>query len=485
MDDGEASPDLSLIQVSAARMRAATALEAAPMSLNSILSKSKATPAADDGKKKSQAKDPPLPLDQIIATGMHSTVSLSTRENASVVGQQQAGMVEQGNITSVNSKSKPMGVTSDNSKDVIKDLKARIKIVERQSAKLKKDGDQSHQVAMARMEEEIADLKSDNVRLHADLDMATTLLNQSQQAAHTSDQEEPNTAVPKSNAEAESNATVPYFNASTLSNTTAVFDDMQPSKSVRNKNISHARSARTKAKHKAKHGVEVSSRQSETSHSAEASFWKISLAPDEGSPTVLLGGRNYSGVGAETDDEEALANVSLAEGGGFSVAFTASWHQIHPFSRILSLSDGTKDVLRVTSTEDAGTLSFSVHRCHDDGHNCQHFASVDVNGAIVANATSRYLCSVSPEGKMQVYKDGRIVGRLKPDGTYAMPGQPGGLRVPAAEARLYVARRTWMQRGKGVPPFEGFLGDICLWSREVQPANAASCIVHQPAILSR
>lgn len=448
-------------------MRAAPALEAAPVSLSSALSRptspTKRTTTAATGKKKSHAKAPPVPLDEIIAGSdkppLPSTVSLSARGNSSVADSHHARRVESGNVT------------SDDSKDVIKRLKDRLKREERENAELEKHSDQSHQVAMARMEEEIADLKTANVRLHADLDMATTLLNQTQQAAHASEDVGSDAVESAPSAETESDAAAPDRNVS-FHDTATVFNDTRSSDSVPGGNVSRAQSERTTAEA----GVEFSSSDAEATDSAEASVWKISVAEDNEAPTVLLGGRNYSGDGAETDDEEPLVNISLAEGSGFSVAFTAAWHQFHPFSRVLSLSDGTKDVLRVTSNDDVGTLSFSVRRCRNDGHSCQHDANVDVKKAIVVNATSRYLCSVSPEGKMQVFKDGRIVGRLKPNGTYVLPGQPGGLKVPAAEAKLYVARRTWMQRGKGVPPFEGFLGDICLWSREVQPANSASCI---------
>lgn len=202
---------------------------------------------------------------------------------------------------------------------------------------------------------------------------------------------------------------------------------------------------------------------------------KIHAATGEGSPTVLLGGLNFSGDPTATDDEKPLLNVSLVEGSGFSIAFTASWHQFHPFSRLLSLSDGSKDILRVSSFEDSDTISFSVRRCQTDGHVCNHDASVNVKRSIVANVTDRYLCTVSPQGKMQVYKGDLIIGRLKPDGTYASE-QKGGQSVPSAETGLYVARRTWQQRKQGVPPFEGYVGDVCFWSREVVPAEAANCI---------
>lgn len=432
LEDGDLQPDLSLIQVSAARMRAATSLEATPLSLSSVRSgpPSSRTMPTTDGvtKNKLHAKGPPVPF-----AGGNEPASGS----ASVAGRRHT------------KRSGPADATGDDSNHVIKRLKDRLKSEEHENAELKKGSDQSHQVAMARMEEEIADLKSANLRLHADLDLATTLLNQTQEAEQTSDEAEADSAEADPNAQAQA----------------TVLDDTGSSDGAPGGNISHAQA-----------GAKFSSSDSKVSHSANMSFWKISVASGNEAPTVLLGGRNYSGDGAETDDEEPLVNISLAEGSGFSVAFTASWHQFHPFSRVLSLSDGTKDVLRVTSIDDAGTLSFSVRRCKTDGHTCHHDANVDVKKAIVVNATSRYLCSVSPDGKMQVYKDGRIVGRLKPDGSYVVPGQPGGLKVPAAEAKLYLARRTWMQRGKGVPAFEGFLGDICLWSQEVQPANSASCI---------
>jgi len=439
------------------------------MSLTSILSTPPASatpPLSEAAEKKGQGEDTPLPLDEVISSQDESPLpsidSLSSTDRSSNVTSDHA------NSTSKGLKSQRQNATGTDSRDVIKRLKAQLKSEKQKNAQLKEDND--HPVAMARMEDEIEDLKSANIRLHADLDMATTLLNQTQHASLTSGQ-----AQAEAPAEAQAAEPAPT--------------ESEPLAGVAEEGLRIAAAAGEMAEVVPDFGANAddaparetatvfdSGRVNSSQLRAEASFWHISAAADRDSPTVLLGGRNYSGDGSETDDEASLVNMSLAEGSGFSVAFTATWRQFHPFSRVLSLSDGSKDVLRVTSVDSLGTLSFSVRRCRDDGHDCQHYASVDVKDAIEANVTSRYLCSVSPEGKMQVYRDGRIIGRLKADGTYALPGQRGGIKLPASEAHLYVARRTWKQRGKGVPAFEGSLSDICLWSREVAPANAASCI---------
>lgn len=187
--------------------------------------------------------------------------------------------------------------------------------------------------------------------------------------------------------------------------------------------------------------------------------------------SVLVGGRNFTGAPAVTgaSDLPSVTDLSLAQGSGFSVAFTIDWQEFSPGVHAIDIGDKDSDFLSVSSAEDGSALSFAMM------HN--GIPSVlTVSHAFEVGVSARFLCTVGSTGKMQAFRDGTILGRLKPDGTY-QDNAPGGTTNPAlASGQLFLGRSTEEQRKSAAKTFTGWLGDVCVFPKEVPWGEAASCV---------
>jgi len=167
--------------------------------------------------------------------------------------------------------------------------------------------------------------------------------------------------------------------------------------------------------------------------------------------------------------------MSLEAGHAFSLAFTVSWKELTPFTRLLDLSngDGTGDLLRVSSGASPDELELFVKSSTGGAD-----VVFDIKKAFALDAvgTQRFLCTVTPDGKMEVFRNGMIIGRLKADGTYA-DGSPGGQPMPAVPTgQLHLARPTSHQQAIGSTTFKGWLGDVCTWKKLAVWNEAANCL---------
>jgi len=184
-----------------------------------------------------------------------------------------------------------------------------------------------------------------------------------------------------------------------------------------------------------------------------------------GGPKVLVGGFDFSGATPAAVSEETAMTISIDSGSAFSVAFSVTWKELTPGTRILDLSDGdTKaQVVRVSSGATPDTLEFAVTR---DGSEVK----LDAVKAFVAGTTQRFLCTVSSDGKMEVLRDGMIIARLKRIGSYA-DGSQGGKPLPGIPmGQFHLARPTQANR------FTGWIGDVCAFKRAALWNDAANCV---------
>lgn len=198
-------------------------------------------------------------------------------------------------------------------------------------------------------------------------------------------------------------------------------------------------------------------------------------------PLVLVGGHAFNGApaAAGVGDGPSFMDLSLTEGSGFSVAFTIDWQEFSPGVHAIDIGnkESHSDILSVSSAEDGSALSFAMM------HN--GIPSVlTVSHAFEIGVSARFLCTVGSTGKMQAFRDGTILGRLKPDGTY-QDNTPGGSTNPAlANGQLFLGRSTEEQRNSAAKTFAGWLGDVCVFPKEVLWGEAASCVAKATAAAS-
>lgn len=194
-------------------------------------------------------------------------------------------------------------------------------------------------------------------------------------------------------------------------------------------------------------------------------------------PSVVVGGHAFSGAPGGDGVVPSIMDLSLVEGSGFSLAFSIDWQEFSPGAHAIDIGDkdSNSDILSVSSAEDGSALSFAMMR--------NGIPSIlTVSHAFEVGISARYLCTVAPTGKMQVFRDGAILGRLKPDGTY-QDNTPGGTTNPAvANGQLFLGRSTEEQRNNAASTFSGWLGDICLFPKEVLWGEAASCVARAAAV---
>lgn len=174
-------------------------------------------------------------------------------------------------------------------------------------------------------------------------------------------------------------------------------------------------------------------------------------------PKTLLDGQAFSGKGNEN---QTALHVSVQS--GFSVAFSASWYSLGFWARVVDLTDGrvgdgSGDILRVANVEDTNALFFSVRAGGHESH-------VQVKDAISVGVTSRFLFSVSSAGVLRVFRDGKLLGHAK--------GRP---MQELAHGELFLARPTVRQKRAQLHTFEGWLSDVCSWSREASWEEAKAC----------
>lgn len=199
--------------------------------------------------------------------------------------------------------------------------------------------------------------------------------------------------------------------------------------------------------------------------------------------SVLVGGHAFNGnpTAAGVGDAPSVMDVSLKEGSGLSVAFTIAWHEFSSGAHAIDISDtgSHSDILSVSSAEDGSALSFAMTSSGIP-------AVLTVSRAFEVGVSARYLCTVGPTGKMQVFRDGTILGRLKPDGSY-QDNTPGGNTNPAvASGQLSLGRATQEKLSLGhgnsvANTFTGWLGDVCVFPREVLWGEVESCVVKAKA----
>lgn len=192
---------------------------------------------------------------------------------------------------------------------------------------------------------------------------------------------------------------------------------------------------------------------------------------------VLPGGHDYSGAPMVVGDTSSVMDVSLLEGSGFSVAFTIAWQRLSPGVHAIDLKDkdSGSSILSISSAEDGTALTFMMTR---DGTP----AVLTVSNAFEANDKARYLCTVGATGKMQVFRDGIILGRLKPDGTYQDNTRGGSTNQAVPDGQLLLGHTTEEQQSSGANIFTGWIGDVCAFSKEVLWGDASTCVQKAAAI---
>ena len=91
-------------------------------------------------------------------------------------------------------------------------------------------------------------------------------------------------------------------------------------------------------------------------------------------------------------------------GNSLRIEFVACWDSLQNWSRIIDFRNGSGDSnIYIANKGTTNTFVFSVR-------NGTTWSAIELTNFINIGATSRYLCVVTPEGLMSVYRDDLLVG---------------------------------------------------------------------------
>jgi len=169
-------------------------------------------------------------------------------------------------------------------------------------------------------------------------------------------------------------------------------------------------------------------------------------------PVIAYQGREFFGTGDFDNLRGRFCGVPLG-GGALSVAFTARWDSLPRWSRIIDFGNGPglhNIIIGNRACDD--TMVFNVWV------NSKEYG-LHIPQGIVVGEVHRYLCTVTPSGRMEVYRDGKLIGETDKGA------------APRMETRryLYVGGSNW-QRDDG---FNGLIADLVVWNTLVDWSGKA------------
>lgn len=185
---------------------------------------------------------------------------------------------------------------------------------------------------------------------------------------------------------------------------------------------------------------------------------------DAVAPVLRYEGRVFDGTEADFEDLGARHGPLTLGGNGFTVAFTARWDSLNKWSRILDFGNGPGGAnIFVANKGHAGTLAFHIfvdkveHRAY-------------AHEAIKLGQTRRYMCSVTPAGRMKIFMNGLLLSENE-----------DGAPPPQLERRtLLIAKSSWDRDA----PFHGQISDVAVWDAAVNwdgtPVEEAPPAAPQP-----
>eukprot|EP00931_Biecheleriopsis_adriatica_P036352 TRINITY_DN20943_c0_g1_i1.p1 TRINITY_DN20943_c0_g1~~TRINITY_DN20943_c0_g1_i1.p1 ORF type:complete len:1336 (+),score=204.41 TRINITY_DN20943_c0_g1_i1:83-4090(+) len=168
-------------------------------------------------------------------------------------------------------------------------------------------------------------------------------------------------------------------------------------------------------------------------------------------PVLHYAGRTFTGVAGDGD---IFGNfTSLPFGGAFSVAFTARWDSLGKWSRIIDIGNGVdKENIIIAQMDESTSIAWHFRTAE------KTWGLVEAKDAIVVGETNRYLCVVSDEGSMKVYREGEMIAE----------GKASSAPPVVHRKSLHVATSHW-----DLPPFHGEISDLNIWNEVVDWADAA------------
>lgn len=139
---------------------------------------------------------------------------------------------------------------------------------------------------------------------------------------------------------------------------------------------------------------------------------------------------------------------------GFSVIFSATWTDLGYWSHVIDF--GNEDWHNnIVVGNSKNTTAFGFH-VYDEAVKNYY---LNIPNVIEVGRMDRFLCTVSPDGHMKVYRAGQLIGE-KPDGL-----------TPNNNIRnhLWVGKSFWDTDST----FDGVIEDMCFWNKEVSWDSAA------------
>lgn len=166
-------------------------------------------------------------------------------------------------------------------------------------------------------------------------------------------------------------------------------------------------------------------------------------------PFLIYKGRRFSGEATDYEDFSGKVSDEILSG-AFTISFTACWDRLPAVGTILDFGSGPERVNIFVGSHSA-TLAFHIRVASSEFR-------LD-NTCIVPGEVAQFLCSVSADGHMRIFKNGELLGE-KVDGT-----------APECKARnfLYIGRS---HVSRGLHPFDGTIQDIAVWNAEVGVSEA-------------
>lgn len=138
---------------------------------------------------------------------------------------------------------------------------------------------------------------------------------------------------------------------------------------------------------------------------------------------------------------------NIVLGGALSIGFTACWQSLGCWSHVIDFGNGEGDNnIFIGNLKNKNTLAFHIW-VRDFEYRLQ------IPNGITLGRADRYLCTVSPQGHMCVYRNGQLMGE-KVDG-----------RAPRKLLRrfLYIGKSHWLRD----EPFHGTIENLTVWNAVV------------------
>eukprot|EP00927_Polykrikos_kofoidii_P056026 TRINITY_DN50204_c0_g1_i1.p1 TRINITY_DN50204_c0_g1~~TRINITY_DN50204_c0_g1_i1.p1 ORF type:complete len:656 (-),score=47.10 TRINITY_DN50204_c0_g1_i1:144-2111(-) len=134
-------------------------------------------------------------------------------------------------------------------------------------------------------------------------------------------------------------------------------------------------------------------------------------------PVIRLVGGRLSDVAGDIPDFKfkEVSGWNRAFDGAFSVSFRAAWDHVQDWSTVICFAVAQEsaepvDAIRVFGRAGTRTLTFQISHGH-----WQNYSRVDAFNCITPGELHSYLCCVSADGCMYIYRDGAIVEK-EPNG---------------------------------------------------------------------